>query len=133
MKLRICIALSVALCSGCGFHSKNKIEGEVFLNELSPGKETRLIVSRAGGNATVSNVYRVYAVNQLKDAHPIKTVLSADKLDTIDVRWNSPSEVQISIGCAQIFDYTNFFYVPGAQGGPMRRVAVKMDYVPPCQ
>lgn len=103
----LAVVLTLVLLAGCD--DSNKLQGELASQTKSPNGRVVALTTRYSGNATVSFVDRVY----LKSAsdNSAQLVLKADKSDKITVKWINDRHLQIDVPCAQIFSYTNFFYV----------------------
>lgn len=103
----LAVVFSLAILAGC--KDSSKIQGTIVSQDRSPNGQVVALVTRYSGNATVSFVDRIYLKSTWSnDAY---LVLKADKSDKVTVKWIDGRHLQITVPCAQIFLYTNFFYL----------------------
>lgn len=103
----LAVALALVLLAGCD--DSNKVQEELISQTASPNGRVVALITRYSGNATVSFVDRIYLKQAGDDrAH---LVLKADKSDKVVIKWMDDRHLRIDMPCAQIFSYTNFFYL----------------------
>lgn len=103
----LAIGLAFVLLAGCS--DSHKLQGKLVSQTTSPNGRVEALTTRYSGNATVSFVDRIY-LKAAGDDHA-KLVLKADKSDKVIVKWVNDRHLKVNVPCAQIFSYTNFFYV----------------------
>lgn len=104
------VVLTTVLLAGC--NDSIKVKGAVVNQTPSPNGQVVALITRYSGNATVSFVDRIYL--RPIDSKNAFLVLKADKSDNVTVKWIDDRHLQIVIPCAQVFSYTNFFYLTKA-------------------
>jgi hypothetical protein len=106
--LRLAVVVLISAFFASCSHS-SKVEGTIVSQTLSPNGQVVALITRYSGNATVSFVDRIYLKSTGEDQSQL--ILKADKSDKVSVKWIDDRHLQISLPCAQIFSYTNFFYL----------------------
>jgi hypothetical protein len=101
------VVLTMALLSAC--NQASKVQGSVVSQTLSPNGQVAALITRYSGNATVSFVDRIYLKSV--ESNRAFLILKADKSDKVAIKWIDDQHFQITVPCAQIFSYTNFFYL----------------------
>lgn len=101
------VVLALVILAGCD--DSSGLQGELVSQTRSPNGRVVALTTRYSGNATVSFVDRIY-LKPVGDNHA-HLVLKADKSDKVTIKWIDDQHLQIDMPCAQIFSYTNFFYL----------------------
>ncbi|HET7931187.1 MAG TPA: hypothetical protein VFL63_07350 [Rhodanobacteraceae bacterium] len=104
---RLVVVLSLILLAGCD--GSNALRGEPVSQSISPNGRVVALTTRYSGNATVAFVDRVYMKSAADNR--IQLILKADKASKIALKWIDDRHLQVDVSCAQIFSYTNFFYL----------------------
>lgn len=117
------ISLAIILfATGCD--KTEGMRGETLYSKEIQSLPAEVVMTREGGGATTSNVFRVYVVST--DIGRRKIVFLADRVEDIRV-YSVDGEIRISMECGRIFEYANFADIMNAEGGLVMRVPILLE------
>lgn len=116
IKNNIYIFVLINLISNIFLGCASDIKIERVEEKLSPDKSNKYILTKNSyGGATGSYVYKLYLVENYKDNEhldldSLNPLLTAEKVNYLNLEWESNNLILINISSQRIYQYKNFWF-----------------------